>query len=41
MDLIELAQNRDRLRAFVYVVMNLRVSLNPCNLLTSSGPVSF
>jgi len=38
MDLINLAQNRDR--SFVYVVMNLRVSLNACNLLTSSELVS-
>jgi len=35
MDWIELAQNRDRWRAIVYAVMDLRVSRNAGNFLTS------
>ena len=40
MDWIELAQDRDRWRMLVSVVMNLRVLRNG-NFLTSCKPVSF
>jgi len=41
LDWIELAQNRDRLQALVYAVMNLRVPQNAGSFLTSCKPVSF
>ena len=41
MDCIDLAQDRNRLRALVNVVMNLRVPQNAGDFLTTSGHVSF
>jgi CRISPR/Cas system-associated protein Cas7 (RAMP superfamily) len=41
MDWIELAQDRDRWRALLNVVMKLRGPRNAGNFLTSCKPVSF
>jgi len=41
MDLIDLAQDRDRWRALVNKAMNLQVPYNVGNFLTSREPVSF
>jgi CRISPR/Cas system-associated protein Cas7 (RAMP superfamily) len=41
MDWIDLAEDRDRWRTLVNAVMNLRVSQNAGNFLTSLEPVSF
>jgi hypothetical protein len=41
MDWIKLAQDRDRWRALVSMVMNLRLLYNAVNVLTSCKPVSF
>jgi len=40
-DWIDLARNRDRWRAVLSAVMNLRVALNAANFLTTGGTVSF
>jgi hypothetical protein len=40
-DWIDLAQGRERWRALVKAVMNLRVPQNAGNFLTSCKPVSF
>jgi hypothetical protein len=41
MDWIELSQDRERWRTLVITVMNLRVTHNAGNFVTSYKPVSF
>ena len=38
---VDLAQDRDKRRALMYVVMNLRVPEKAGSFLANSGPVSF